>query len=524
MKLALFALAFGCAFAVIPTCVWGQESTNDDPVFQRIWEEGVDRSELYSLGQTLLDSIGPRLTGSPEQKRANEWAISVYQRWGIPARADQYGTWLGWSRGIAHIDLITPRARSLEGMLSTWSPGTNGTITGPIILFPRIQGASDFEGVLPQLRGKFVLISLSWPSCRPDGDWKEFATPDSMLRMQKERSDAFEAWYPGRIRKAGVRGRDLARRLADAGVLGIVSLLVPPPGPQGWGVSKISTTIAEGIPEIGLSCEDYGLVFRLAENNQSPLLSVTAPAQFLGEVPVWNVVAELQGKEKPDEFVLLSAHFDSWDAASGATDNGATTIAMMEAMRILKTAYPNPKRTIIAAHWSGEEQGFNGSRAFAVDHPGIVNGLQAVFDHDNGTGRVVEISMDGFVGSGLFLRRWLSKMPREITGNIRLSDPGSQSSGIDAASFTCSGVPAFSLSSVKWDYETYTWHTNLDTFDKLVFDDLKKNAVLFAMLAYAASEDDQRLPWQSPNTPPNAKTQLNSKCPSPARSWAERRP
>src|SRR5215831_1616144 len=368
-------------------------SASNDAVIQKIWVEERNDSQIYPLAQELLDSIGPRVTASTEQKRATDWALALYRKWGIPVRAEQYGTWMRWRRGIAHIDLVAPRSRPLEGMLSTWSPGTNGIVEGPIVLFPKIQTPAEFEAALPQVAGKFVLFDFPWPSCRPDANWKEFGTPESFERMQKERKDAFDAWYTGRIRKSGLRGPALVQRLADAGALGIVTLLVPPPGPQGWGTYKISTTIAEKIPEVGLGCEDYGLVFRLAENNQGPILQVNAAAEFTGEVPVSNVIAELRGSEKPDEYVVLSGHFDSWDPASGATDNGSATVMMMEAMRILKAAYPNPKRTILAAHWSGEEQGLNGSGSFAADHPEIISGLQVLLNQDSGTGRVVKISM-----------------------------------------------------------------------------------------------------------------------------------
>ena len=210
-----------------------QTSASNDPVIRKIWVEGRDKSQLYSFAQELLDSIGPRLTGSTEQKLANDWAVALYRKWGIPVRAEQYGTWMGWRRGIPHIDLIEPRVRSLEGMLSTWSRGTKGTVEGPVVLFPKVQTAAEFEASLLQVRGKFVLFSFPWPTCRPDATWKEFATPESFMRMQKERTEAFEAWYTGRVRKSGLRGRALVRRLEEAGALGIVTVLVPPPGPQG---------------------------------------------------------------------------------------------------------------------------------------------------------------------------------------------------------------------------------------------------------------------------------------------------
>jgi hypothetical protein len=500
-----------------------QKYPSNDPVIQKIRIEGMEKSQIYPLAQTLLDSIGPRLTGSAEQKRSVDWALGLYRKWDIPVRAEQYGTWMGWRRGIAHIDLIAPRIRPLEAMLSTWSPGTKGTVEGPVVLFPNVKNAMEFEASLPQVRGKFVLLSLPWATCRPDANWKEFAKPDSFESMRKERDEAFKAWYINRVRASGLRGAALIRRLEEAGALGIVTLLVPPPGPQGWGVNKSSSTIAEKIPELGLSCEDYGLVFRLAENNQGPILRVDAPAEFTGEVPVSNVIAELRGKEKPNEYVILSAHLDSWDAASGATDNGTGTATVMEAMRILKAVYPNPKRTILATHWNGEEQGLNGSLSFAADHPEIVNGLQILINQDSGTGRVNKISMQGFTGAAGFFRRWFSQMPDEITREIALIEPGEPKSGSDNAAFLCYGAPAFGLTSVGWDYEIYTWHTNRDTFDKLVFDDLQNNAMLFAMLAYLASEDMQRVPREMLTDSRTGKPIALPVCMQPARSWAQRK-
>ncbi|HEU4748872.1 MAG TPA: M28 family peptidase, partial [Gemmatimonadaceae bacterium] len=388
------------------------------------------------------------------------------------------------------------------------------------VLFPNIRDSAEFAAWLPTARGKFVLFLSPEPTCRPDENWKEFASPEAFDRLRKERSAAREAWIR-RIRRSGLRGRQILERLADAGALGTLT----PLWSGGWGADKTGSAATEKIPELALSCEDYGLVFRLAERNQGPVLRVNANAEFLGEVPVSNVIAELRGSEKPNEYVVLSAHFDSWDAASGATDNGSATVMMMEAMRILKAVYPKPRRTILAAHWSGEEQGLNGSRAFAADHPEVISGLQALFNQDNGTGRVERISMQGFTGAGAFFRRWLSAIPSGIGGGITLVDPGAPSGGgTDHASFVCHGAPAFSLASRSWDYFTYTWHTNRDTFDKLVFEDLRNNAMLVAMLAYLASEDPSRMPREARATAANAQTRQSAPwptCTAPARSSAE---
>ena len=163
---------------------------------------------------------------------------------------------------------------------------------------------------------------------------------------------------------------------------------------------------------------------------------------------------------------------------------------MMEAMRILKKIYPNPKRTILVGHWGSEEQGLNGSRAFVEDHPDVVQNLQALFNQDKGTGRVTSISGQGFLYAYEYIGRWLSKVPDAIRTPIETRFPGTPSGGgSDNASFVAVGAPAFGLSSLGWSYGSYTWHTQRDTYDKIVFDDVRNNAILTAILVYMACED-----------------------------------
>jgi Zn-dependent M28 family amino/carboxypeptidase len=213
-------------------------------------------------------------------------------------------------------------------------------------------------------------------------------------------------------------------------------------------------------------------------------------AELLGEQPVFNTIATIKGTEKPDEYVVLSAHFDSWDGSSGATDNGTGTIMVMEAMRILKRVLPNPKRTIIAGHWSGEEEGENGSRAFTEDHPEVIKGLQALFNQDNGTGRIVRISGAGLPDAARHMSAWVQALPDELRVQAVYQGPGRPAGGgSDDFAFSCYGTPAFGLGALNWNYGDYTWHTNRDTYDKIVFDDLKGNAAIAATLAYMASED-----------------------------------
>jgi Zn-dependent M28 family amino/carboxypeptidase len=211
---------------------------------------------------------------------------------------------------------------------------------------------------------------------------------------------------------------------------------------------------------------------------------------------------------------MLSAHFDSWDGGTGATDNGTGTIVMMEAMRILKLVYPNPKRTILVGHWGSEEQGLNGSRAFVEDHPEVVANLQALFNQDNGTGRIKSISGQGFLHAYEYISRWLSKVPADYKKELETTFPGSPGGGgSDFASFVAVGAPGFSLSSLSWSYGNYTWHTNRDTYDKIVFDDVRNNAILTAILVYQACEDPNHTSREKSILPVNSRTGEQTKWP-----------
>ncbi|MGD8321357.1 MAG: M20/M25/M40 family metallo-hydrolase [Gemmatimonadota bacterium] len=485
------AVLLVAAAMAAPGPVGAQTLAENDPVLRQIWDQAMDNSHIETMAQVLLDSIGPRLVASPEGDNAQAWAQALLKSWGVDAELQQYGTWEGWARGISHIDLVAPRIRSLEGRTLAWSPGTGGEpLEGEVVALPPMASAADFEAFLPRVKGKYVLISFPEPTCRPDDQWREYATPASFEKMTEEREEARRAWNES-IEATGFGGRgELPRRLEAAGALGIVSSTWS----GAYGTTRVFNAYTRQIPTFELGCEDYGLVYRLWKNDQGPRLRLTAESENLGERPVFNVVGTIRGSELPDEYVILSAHFDSWEGGSGATDNGTGSLLMLEAMRILREVYPNPKRTIVIGLWNSEEQGLNGSHAFVEDHPEIVQNLQALFNQDNGTGRIVRMTASGFVDAGESLARWLSEVPAEVTGGIDLQVPGMPSGGgTDYASFVCAGAPGFNLGALNWGYFDHTWHTQRDTFDKLVFDDMKNNAVLVASLAYLASEDPQRV-------------------------------
>jgi carboxypeptidase Q len=483
-----------------------------DPAVEAIVAEGEQGSQLEQLGHELLDGIGPRLVGTPEMKQAGDWAIAKYKSWGIAAHSEKWGEWRGWQRGPAHIDMVYPRLKSLEGTQLAWSPGTNGkAVTTEIILLPDVTDSITFAKWLPAVKGKFVMISMLQPTGRPDNNWKEFGTAESVIKINKERDALTEAWAQ-RIRRTGYTTRTLPAALEKAGASGIISSYWS----KAVGANKIFGANTKKIPTVDLSLEDYGLLYRLAQSGTTPKLSMKIDSKELPVADAFNIIGEIKGVEKPNEYVILSAHFDSWDGATGATDNGTGTLTMMEAMRILKKVYPNPKRTILVGHWGSEEQGLNGSRGFVEDHPEIVANIQAVFNQDNGTGRVTSLQGQGFLHAYDYLGRWLTKVPQNVRQYIETSFPGQPGTGgSDFASFVMAGAPAFSLSSLSWDYGTITWHTNRDTYDKIVFDDLRNNAILTAVLAYAASEDLQKTSREKIVLPIEAETGKPKEWPKP---------
>src|SRR4051794_46739 len=469
------------------TCITQSFAQNADSIIiQNIIQEATNNSQLKPLAHELLDDIGPRLVGTPQMQAASDWAIAKYKSWGIDAKRENWGQWRGWERGISHIDMVSPRVKSLEGAQLAWSPSTKGkSVTAEVIILPGIKDSVAFQQWLPNAKGKFLLVSMNQPTGRSDANWQEFAKPASFDRMKTDRQAQTDAWQD-HIKRTGYTTRTLPRALDSVGAAGVISCTWS----KGFGVDKIFGAYTKHSPSVDIALEDYDLLYRMTEAGDKPRISVYADSKDLGVVPTFNTIAAIKGSEKPDEYVILSAHFDSWDGATGATDNGTGTLTMMEAARILNKIYPHPKRTILIGHWGSEEQGLNGSRAFVEDHPEIVQKVQAVFNQDNGTGRVTDIAGQGFLNAYEYVSRWFTKVPDSIRNNINTSFPGMPGGGgSDFASFVAAGAPAFSLSSLSWDYGVYTWHTNRDTYDKIVWDDLQNNVILTAILAYMASED-----------------------------------
>lgn len=483
------AMIFSRKFLVILSFfAFLQTNAQDTTLIKNLMNEAFQSRELEKLGTELIDRIGPRLVGSPQMKRAHDWVIEKYKGWNITAENQQWGQWRGWERGVSHIDMVFPRVQSLRGTQLAWSPKTPASgITAEVVLIPFAADPVQFKNELNSIKGKLVMISMPQMSGRPDDNWETFARKETVEKMKSDRVKQAADWEE-QMKKSGLDLRNIHTVLENAGAAGLISSYWS----RAYGSNKIFGATTRKIPVVDISLEDYGILYRLVRDGQKPRLRILADSKETGLQPTFNTMATINGSQRPNEYVMLSAHLDSWDGGTGATDNGTGTIVMMEAMRLLKKWYPNPKRTIMAGHWGSEEQGLNGSRAFVKDHPEIVNSIQAVFNHDGGTGRINFINGAGFLHGYDFLGRWISAIPGDVGSEIQAAYPGTPSTGgSDNASFLPAGIPSYYLGTVNWSYGAVTWHTNLDTYDKIVFDDLKRSVITMAILAYMASEEPE---------------------------------
>ena len=502
-------------------------------IINKIVSEANNNSQLENLAHELVDQIGPRLTGTSQMLQAHDWVIDKYSSWGINSKNEQFGQWRAWERGISHIDMMSPWVKSLEGQQLSWSARTkkNGELA-EVVNIP-YESKEKFESWLKTIKGKHVLLGEPDISGRPDYDIERWAKEKTLEEIRKFRLTKRNR-QSRNIRKTGYDYSEMIKAIEDAKPATIITSNWR----GGFGTNTIFSPgyfgISSKTPTVDISMEDFGLLFRLTESDQKPTVNINIQSKELGKVPTYNSIGRIEGIEKPDEYIILSAHLDTTGGGTGATDNGTGTIVMMEAMRILKKVYPNPKRTIIVGHWGAEEQGLNGSSAFVEDNPKIVENLQALFNQDNGTGRTVQISGHGFTEAYRFIGDWLKYVPSEISNEIQTDFPGvpiplfqKESNGVmvraggssDWRNFVSSGVPGFNLTSLDFSYGGkskyfYTWHTNRDTYDKIIFDDVRDNAILVAILTYLASEEDELMPRDRRVLPINPLTGKRGEWPS----------
>lgn len=458
-------------------------------IIQNIQQEAHRSSQLQVLGQQLIDDIGPRLIGSPGYRASQDWMIETYKSWGVAAWNEKYGQWKSWERGKTVVEMTAPRYSQLKAIQLAWCPATpkEKPVAAEVVALPLGLDSIGFQQWLPSVKGKIVLVSRPELSGRPTDNWEKNALKEHYSYFVSQKDSLASSWrtYMNQI---GYNGNTLPKAVEDAGAVAVLSSYWS----GGWGTSRIFAARTTKIPNVDVALEDYSMLYRMIQRGVRPRLNVLTTSKDQGMQPVANTIGLIKGVEKPDEYIMLSAHLDSWDGGTGATDNGTGTILMMEVMRILQKHYPNPKRSIIAGHWGGEEQGLNGSRAYIADHPEMRDRISVLFNQDNGTGRISRIGGNGFLDAYDYFGRWLQYVPDINQKDLTLTFPGEPGKGgSDYAAFLPYDIPAFFLLGNSWDYGTYTWHTQLDTYDKIVFDDMKLNAETIAILVYLACEEPE---------------------------------
>ena len=466
------------------------EAQIDTNMISRLQKEATDSRQMEQLGMQLMDDIGPRLMGTPQLVQASNWLVNTYKTWGIEAQSEQYGTWKGWERGETEVVMTAPRKVQLQGMQLAWSPQTpkGKALEAEVIALPLLRDSIARQNWLPSAEGKTGLISKHELPGRPETSWKESALEKDYKNFLDSKQKANDTWNE-QLKRMGTNFNKVQQQLEAAGAAAILSSYWT----GGWSANRIFGTKTNKIAHIDLRMEDYQMLYRFTSRGIKPKLRLKTSSKHTPDLPALNTIAEIKSKTRPEEYVMLSAHLDSWDGGTGATDNGTGTILMMEVMRILKKYYPNPKRSIIVGHWGGEEQGLNGSRGYVADHPDMMPKISVLFNQDNGTGRINWISGLGYLDAYDYFGRWLSYLPEDSKKEIETGFPGNPGGrgGSDYAAFIPFEVPAFFLISNSWDYGTYTWHTGLDTYDKIVWEDMKRNAATIATLVYLACEEPE---------------------------------
>jgi carboxypeptidase Q len=532
--LLLFALLTN-SFSVAVAAQTPQPSPTPDAV-ERIKDEGVNRSRLMETVEYITDVIGPRLTGSPALRRANEWTRERLTQYGLSnAHLEPWGPFgRGWTLKRFSAEVVAPQSFPLLAYPRAWSPGLDAPLTAEVILVDANNDAElrKYKGAL---RGKIVLageVRELKPRFEPTArrlDEKQLLeladAPDpSLLPPPPPRPRSPEQLEAAKFndRKTQFYYDEGAALLVgssfagDGGTLQFVQqAFVPQPfdTPFDKRIGPWDKSAPKLIPQIAISNDHYNRLARMIRKGERVTMSVNLQAEFDDtDLMSYNTVAEIPGTDLKDEVVMLGGHLDSWHTATGATDNAAGVGVMMEAVRILKAAGLQPRRTIRIALWSGEEQGLFGSRAYVREHFGGAPArgasaaaptkpeherLNVYFNVDSGTGAIRGVYLQGNEALRPIFRRWLMPFGEFKVGQTTYNASTvtvSNTGGSDFLSFDAAGLVGLDFIQDDMEYETRTWHSSQDNYDRLVADDLKEAACIVAAFAYNAATEDARLP------------------------------
>jgi len=456
----------------------------DADMLARIRAEGLQRSRALSLYRVLTDEIGARLTGSPAHVQAARWASERFAEWGLAnLHLEPYEFGRGWQLDHISVAMTEPRYVPLIAYADAWSPSLASAVVGRPVYIGDKSG-EQIEAMSAQLRGAIVLTHL------PQAEFVDRDRPQPGLDDKPVQTG--NPSLPGPRRQPSVN--DLTMLLKK---LGVAVALRPSAYRDGTvGVTGNRETPSDAVPTIVVAGEQYNVLARLAAQGRSPTVRVELRTRYFEEDRnSYNVIAEIPGGDPAmrDQIVLVGAHLDSWHTASGATDNADGAVAVMEAMRILRTLGVQPRRTIRVALWSGEEQGLLGARAHLAQHygtPAARERLAVYLNDDPGSGKTLGFYMEGNREAKAIFDRWLAPlMDLGATRNI-IEAIGST----DHVPFNQAGLPAFNVIKDFGAYDERTRHTNADYPERMSEDELKQSAIFMATFAWQAAMADARIP------------------------------
>jgi carboxypeptidase Q len=517
----------------------------DTAAIAKIRAEGLEKSQIMETMFWLTDRYGPRLTGSPYFEEAGDWAVKELQKYGVSnVHKERFKYGRGWTLNKFHATMTEPRVMPIIGAVKAWSPGTAGTVTADVVRADITDEASaaKYKG---QLRGKIVLTQparvvrmldqgdgtvLRYSD--KDGKWEKEALTMPPPRAGGAGGGAAAAGGAagaaggrgaggGRGGRGGAGGFNVNEFYKAEGVVALFDrggadmaaggsdLTWQQQHPDGGtfaaqsasGVSASSATIDGAPPQVAIAVEHYNRMVRLIEHNQPVKVEINVAVSFNEEAadkPTgFNIIGEIPGTDKKDEIVLIGGHFDSWQAATGATDNAAGSAAMMEVLRIIKATGLQPRRTIRIALWGAEEGGLIGSRTYVSEHLGTKaepkpehGKLSAYFNLDNGTGPIRGIWLQSNMAVKPIFEAWSA--PLKDLG-VTIMGPRNVAS-TDHSSFDTVGVPAFQFVQERYEYNSRTHHTNMDFLDRVQPNDMKQIATVAAVFAWHAANRDGLLP------------------------------
>lgn len=494
---------------------WSQEKI-DLEVISKIREEGLQKSKVMDIAFQLTDVNGPRLAGSPGYMKAANWAKSELSKWGLEnAALEPWGEFgKGWELQKSYVAMSAPYYKPMIAYPKTWTKGTRGFQQAELLLI-EAKDSVELEKYKGRLKGKILLLyrndtlkqSFTADAKRfSDEELAKMAAAQSQPRQQNRATDTAQQRRMREFQRS--QAGSITNKVKElAGAEGAVAIFsMSPRGHdgtlfvQGGGDYKIGA--AENFLDIMITMEDYLTLCRLTKAGIIVKLDVDVKTVFYEkDTKGYNVIAEIKGTDPllKDEVVMLGGHLDSWQAATGATDNAAGCAVMMEAVRILKTLGVKPRRTIRIALWGGEEQGLLGSRGYVKNHfadPATMElkpehaKLSSYFNIDNGTGKVRGIYLQGNEKVRDVFSQWLVPFHDLGAKTVTISNTG----GTDHGSFDAVGLPGFQFIQDPIEYNTRTHHTNMDSYDHLIAEDLQQVSVIVASFVYNAAMREEKLP------------------------------